>query len=226
MTGWIGVEISRSRVRTPGKVGYGLYRVRPAKKVYEWTPYAFTLEEIEGEVRAAISRGLPREPADVVLCDENSAGEQCVYRVPTRWTSAYRGKRDLGAREGSGACGRPQRHEDGCLCLMDGKARWLPDEDSAPVAIKPEFAAEMDALLALLGEGLVRMAHAEGCLCDDDRYTVGCVRLTMPQRMRQREANAAFQAVHQVAREHGLRARHAAKLGRLAAAPSAPPERA
>lgn len=108
--GQIGVEISRSRVRTPGKAGYGLYRVRPKPrsldKVWEieaaWTAYAFTLEEIARAVEEAIGEGDHRGPADLRLrtgevrtAEElRSPGEP--IRVPTRWTSAYRGHRGLG----------------------------------------------------------------------------------------------------------------------------------
>lgn len=203
MAGWIGVEISRSRVRTPGKAGYGLYRVRgsfpvrwsvrPGEEIDRspgqsepalWTAYAFTLEEILGEVRAAIASGTPDGPADLGLCDERSAGEQAVFRVPTRWTAAYRGKRNLGV--------------------------------PVPVAVRPEFAAELDALAVLLGAGLVEMVHVEGCGCENapERMTVACVRATMPERMRQRADNNEFQAEHLKRREWGLRQRHAQKLRR------------
>jgi hypothetical protein len=112
MAGWIGVEISKSRVRTPGKAGYGLYRVRGsvatgqvkigngtlyAFQETEWTAYAFTLEEIERAVGDAISRGTPAGPGELVI--ESAATDVRLTGVPTRWTSAYRGSRTLGVGE-------------------------------------------------------------------------------------------------------------------------------
>lgn len=114
MAGWIGVEISRSRVRTPGRAGHGLYRVRgsvgrcwhEARELPQaartedghgergpWTEYAFTLDEIGRSVSCAISLGTPAGPADMQVCP--AIGGQLVV-VPTRWTQAYRGKRNLG----------------------------------------------------------------------------------------------------------------------------------
>jgi hypothetical protein len=206
MAGWIGVEISRSRVRTPGKAGYGLYRVRGSRahltrreladlepegvtpdgqaERFPWTAYAFTLEQIERAVQYAISRGTPQGPQgfDVRLSEGSSTD---LVTVPTRWTTAYRGRRDLGAG------GEP-----------------------VPAQVKPEFAAEVSALDAFVGAGLMEMRHVEGCACDDDRYTAACVRETTTPRQRQRADNAAFQAEHLEARAHGLRARYAAKMER------------
>jgi hypothetical protein len=165
MAGWIGVEISRSRVRTPGKAGYGLYRVRGSvagpKRVSggfgdgryrvsehrpsEWTAYAFTLEEIETEIEVAIGAGRPEGPSALML--RPAGGGLCgLVTVPTRWTSGYQGSRTLG---GGGA-----------------------------------------------GPALDEVARRE---------TV---------RSRQRAQNAEFQAVHKVARDYGLKKRHAAKLAR------------
>jgi hypothetical protein len=192
MCGWIGVEISRSRVRTPGRAGYGLYRVRGSalQRVpgllamrepvpTEWTAYAFTLRAIEQACMAAIECGRPSGPAPMRVAGTMDGGP-VASRVLTRWTPAYRGLRDLGARGAAGLCGRPRRHEDGCLCLADRRARWLPDEE-------PE-ADERD----VVGEGVLRS-------------TV---------RSRQRAENREFQAEHLKRREHGLKARHAAKLAR------------
>jgi hypothetical protein len=116
MAGWVGVEISKSRVRTPGKAGYGLYRVRGYRvredrrrgasgigrsvqvaEPGEWTAYAFALGQIERAVSVAIQNGMPSRPADMVLALEDR--DQTLVRVPTRWTSAYRGRRDLGMGE-------------------------------------------------------------------------------------------------------------------------------
>jgi hypothetical protein len=225
MAGWIGVEISRSRVRTPGKVGYGLYRVRglelpkyptrigqnPMDPVpSEWTAYAFTLEQVGCQVALAIRAGTPAKPGPLNLYRADSPG--VADMVPTRWTTAYRGRRDLGAG-GERLCGRPFRHQDGCVCLADGKPKWMDDEP-IPAQVKPEFAAEVSALDTLVGAGLMEMRHVEGCACDDDRYTAACVRETTTPRQRQRADNAAFQAEHLERRAHGLRARYAAKLKR------------
>lgn len=259
--GWIGVEISRSRVRTPGKAGYGLYRVRPTPRSTDlpedldqtWTAYAFMLEEIRAEVEVAISAGIPVAPSDLWLRPADGGGP---VGVTTRWTSAYRGRRDLGVPE--------------------------------PVALKPEFVAELDALAAVLDAGLVRMRHdPDGCHCADPpaAMSASCVQLTMGAierwpavefecldetepdgvvchgtvrveagapdgacseckgrrgrhapgvearsrpagpaplttvRQRQRAFNAAFQEVHAVARDYGLRRRHAAKLARVETQP-------
>jgi hypothetical protein len=118
--GWIGVEISKSRVRTPGKAGFGLYRVRGSLPVQWsisrgdteidrspgqgeptlWTAYAFTLEEIETAARGSINRGTPTCPGLLTLPNRGGAGgwpaDRHFVTAPTRWTSAYQGRRDLG----------------------------------------------------------------------------------------------------------------------------------
>lgn len=290
--GWIGVEISRSRVRTAGKAGYGLYRVRAMPQSTDlpedldemWTAYAFRLDAIEANVRWAIEQGTPSGPAPMDLMEDITMpaidGKRRRWVVPTRWTSAYQGRRDLG-------------------CV--------------PVAVRPEYAAELDALVALIDAGLVVMEHEDGwCGCEGmTKLTARCVRRTLiglppamvlrcqnetepegeqcrgtvrigrgePQgqcdtcgawhgryapyplrglsadleqlertdpavgadlrsydemsesirsgtvRSRQRAANAEFQAVHKVARDHGLKKRHAAKLARLSNPVRPPAER-
>lgn len=251
MAGWIGVEISRSRVRTEGKAGFGMYRVRPAGKVYEWTAYAFTLEEIERGVNRAIGRGNPTAPYALKLpCLAPGDPNWPAITVPTRWTSAYRGRRNLGTElarlertepavaEASSRydemrasvlrtaeCGCPNnlRGEAPVLhrcsrCGFEGGYESVHERCSGcayPVAVRPEYAAELDALVVLLDAGVVQMKHVEGCACDvPGTFTAACVRKTMPDRMMQRAQNAAFQAEHLKAREHGLRARYAAKRAR------------
>lgn len=96
------------------------------------------------------------------------------------------------------------------------RERWARDE--RPVAIKPEYAAELDALVVLLDAGLVEMSHVEGCACDvaEHRFTAACVRETMTPRQRQRTENAAFQAAHLQRRAYGLKARYRTKGARNA----------
>jgi hypothetical protein len=215
MAGWIGVEISRSRVRTPGKAGYGLYRVRGSvgrtwhetrellrSAVTEdlhgergpWTAYAFTLERIEMAIRAAIMSGTPARPGPMWV-----HGQEESPMVPTRWTQAYRGKRNLGVMPDDGAV------------TYD-----LDSGEILPVAIRPEYAAELTALAAFVDEGLVAMTHVAGCMCSGTAtLTAECVRATQERstvKTRQRTSNAEFQAEHLKRRAHGLKRRHAAKL--------------
>lgn len=229
MAGWIGVEISRSRLRAAGKAGYGLYRVRGSTgrpetsgrihhrmrtaEPAEWTGYLFGLTDIETAVTAAIERGAPSGPGPLRV--RRAYPDKDAAIVPTRWTSAYRGRRDLGRRGRAGLCGRPERHVDECLCLADGKARRIEDEP-VPVQVKPEFAALVTAVDSLVGAGLLEMVHVEGCEgCGPGRYWAACIRATATGRQRQRAHNAAFQAEHLRQREWGLIQRYAAKRGRL-----------
>lgn len=174
MAGWIGVEISRSRVRTPGKPGYGLYRVRGqeryaaqdsmtgrwtepgATRPTEWTAYAFTLEVIDAAVRNSIEQGRPEGPMELRLVEAGSAvrtgslGYAGGVVVPTRWTPAYRGRRDLGV-------------------------------PVAPASIRTEVGHRLTAIAALVDEGLVLMRHdPQSCACSGTaRMTMRCVDLTM-----------------------------------------------
>lgn len=115
VAGWIGVEISKSRVRTPDRAGYGLWRVRGSVMVTvqeftdfrsgtitvkhrpaEWTGYLFELEAVWQALAAAISQGTPAGPADLVLYHPNpkQGRDRPAILVPTQWTSAYRGPRN------------------------------------------------------------------------------------------------------------------------------------
>jgi hypothetical protein len=48
------------------------------------------------------------------------------------------------------------------------------------VAVGREFAEEVSALAGFVGEGLVEMTHADGCMCEGARRpTAACVRNTM-----------------------------------------------
>lgn len=129
VAGWIGVEISRSRVRRADRPGYGLWRVRgwvpegpdlvvqsgphagAGVRVKEgpglWTGYLFTLTDIDAAVRNAIEQGQPSGPLDLHLPiagvmlpgsfdPETIASRPTGVVVPTRWTSRYQGRRDLG----------------------------------------------------------------------------------------------------------------------------------
>lgn len=116
MCGWVGVEISKSRKRKAGDPEFGLYRVRGSAPiartvgtlglemdshvVCEWTPYAFTLAGIFLAVQNSIQGGTPAGPPSLMIEVANwKPGDGLPYRtVPTRWTSNYRGRRDLGVR--------------------------------------------------------------------------------------------------------------------------------
>lgn len=113
MAGWVGVEVSKSRVRTAGRAGYGLYRVRGSRPIpralgtlgaemksfewCDWTAYVFKLAAIQLGVEVAIRTGEPSKPGDLTLPAEPAGGRDTAWiTVPTRWTQAYRGRRDLG----------------------------------------------------------------------------------------------------------------------------------
>lgn len=137
MAGWIGVEISKSRVRTPGKAGYGLYRVRGERNTAggwvksEWTAYALGLGAIESAVDAAIRNGSPSGPGSLITG---------VGVVPTRWTSVYRGSRTLGTERPIGAFGASfevpcddETEPDGERCT--GVVRYGPDDPQARCSV-------------------------------------------------------------------------------------------
>lgn len=242
MAGWIGVEISRSRVRTVGKAGYGLYRVRGWERYVdqdsvagqwsedrwrpsEWTAYAFTLRAVELAVAHAISRGTPAGPQELhVLAPHATAS----VTVPTRWTSAYRGRRDLAGRAGAevppGDSLGEQPH-DGVRCHAEGRPHLGPCVDLGACGNGGKawpFRAGPDTGAAECGcpnrvDGTAPVLHrCLRCGFEGGRESVhgrcaGCG--DTPER-RRRARNATFQAEHLRAREWGLRQRHAAKLGR------------
>lgn len=188
VAGWIGVEISKSRVRMPDRAGYGLYRVRGSIVTRigawqdnggvvqmlwdEWTGYLFELEAVRLALDVAISQGTPAGPAGLVLYHPNpkQGRDRPAILVPTRWTSAYRGPRNGAVREAARAL---------------GPSLTSPAD---PYRVDPT-----DAVVFRLPVG----AGVPGTV-----------------RTRRRAANAAFQAEHKLRRDAGLEARHAAKLSR------------
>lgn len=229
MAGWVGVEIGKSRVRTPGKAGYGLYRVRgsvghrtrgeldgltPGALTPDdmgerapWTPYAFTLEQVRAAVVGAIERGTPAGPD--VLSLQVWPDLTPTYAVLTRWTSAYRGRRDLGVGK-CGNGGKAWPFHAGPVTVDDVRGDWPAVEFECLDVTEPDG-------VICHGTVHVEMGAPDGP-CDEcggrcGRHAPG-VSERSTVRARQRAANAAFQAEHKPARDAGLRARHAAKLSR------------
>ena len=233
--GWVGVEISKSRVRTPGKTGFGLYRVRtaaerhwhvgepPAVPAGEWTGYLFELEAIENAVDSAIQTGTHAKPGDLILfhpSPKQARRDKPAMLVRTRWTSAYRGRRDLGTRRDLRRDLEDLECEDpvvrAAAARLDEAVHGIVSDARLAVEVKPEYAAQVGALAALLDAAVIEMVHVEGCSCrvSEQRFTAACVRATMPDRMRQRAENAAFQADHLRRRAHGLEQRYQQKRAR------------
>ncbi len=204
MAGWIGVEISKSRVRTPGKAGYGLYRVRGyrldqqrdrgASRIRRpetvavpcaWTPYAFRLAAIELGVEVAVRTGDPGAPGPLVLPVEPAGPRDTEWvSVPTRWTSAYRGPRTLGVPAFAGVRSAVRTEVCRALSVRVSEAMTTAERDE-------QGSAQM------LNRSYLRA-----------KYGIE----TDTPRARQRAQNAAFQAEHLRRREWGLRQRHRRKL--------------
>jgi hypothetical protein len=191
--GWIGVEIGKSRVRTPGRPGFGLYRVRGSRlsdvglpvlhgphagqvartiEPTEWTGYLFTLAEIDRALTEAMDgpRADPRAPGGLHLQPDGSRPGVLPYRIPTRWTSAYRGPRT-------------------------GRETWGP----------------------ISAEGYTTVHSRRVARGAPDPVTGSRSSVMMPPdtvRTRQRQYNADYQEKRKPARDAGLAARHASKLRR------------
>lgn len=201
--GWIGVEISKSRARSPRNPEYGLYRVRGSMPVLWsikqgdaeidrspgqgeptlWTAYAFELDVIAAQVTNAIELGTPDGPAELHLPKRRiERGELPYVTVPTRWTSTYRGRRDLGS-------------------VRRAELIW---------GVKTEAAA---ALSVRVWESMTtheQQWHGMAQMLDRN-YLRNKLAFSTP-RQRQRAYNAAFQREHLKRRKWGLRQRHARKL--------------
>jgi hypothetical protein len=204
--GWIGVEISKSRTRMPGRPGYGLYRVRTmprstrlAEDLDEmWSAYAFTLGVIDAAVRNSIEQGMPAGPMELRLVEAGSAvgtgggGYAAMHTVPTRWTQQYRGRRDLGADHAAEVVwdafrSRRAAMTHRCPLSSDG------GQCRGTVRIAPE--AEVGTC-TVCGRESDRAFRA---------VTTG---------QRRRLANRRFQAEHKLRRDAGLAVHHARKLSR------------
>jgi hypothetical protein len=225
--GWIGVEISKSRVRTPGRVGYGLYRVRGSMPILWsiersgdidrtpgcgeptlWTPYAFTLEDVETAVREAINRGAPDSPGDLRIRQAFPGKVAAV--VPTRWTAAYTGRRDLGvyAKVGARAPMFTPKGLQGVTRMASGREAASLGE-GFEVPCENEREPDGDRCVGTVGfEPWAAQGRCDTCGGWVGRQAPSTVR------SRQRAANNAFQAEHLERRAHGLVQRHAAKQRR------------
>lgn len=209
IAGWIGVEISRSRVRMPGKPGFGLYRVRvaaerhwhvgqpPVVPVGEWTAYAFTLQMIAICVDDAIRVGMPSRPGPLRLRNFGHGwADEPDAVVPTRWTHRYQGRRDLGTL--------PEERDP------------RPGGMSVPVSVKPGVAAELDRLSALTGATRFTVDPVTGGFVPDmESVIAGAAERRIATSVRRRALNRTAAREFAERRKHGLVRRHAAKSARL-----------
>jgi hypothetical protein len=237
--GWIGVEISRSRVRTPGRAGFGLYRVRTAAERHwhvphpvvtpagEWTAYAFTLDVISAAVRNSIGQGTPDRPIALHVVEDGSCrpGEYPrMVVVPTRWTSAYRGARTGGLADEAGAWR---------VVADAGLSPVSMESEGLDIALLSHSAGISSPRAETLGDWPAVSVPCADELEPDGRVCPGTIRVAAgePQgrcdacggwsgrfapltaRQRQRLANGEFQREHAEARRVGLERRHAGKRG-------------
>lgn len=210
MAGWIGVEISKSRARKRGNPDYGLWRVRGSERYADqdsvtgqwtepgamrptgWTAYAFTLEAIGAAVESAIVQSRPAAPGALKVAGRRFDVGDLVATVPTRWTPAYRGRRDLGVLADTSRC----THEIGQPCPVGASMGEHAHEASGcDMGGRPHPGP---CRQAAIGEGVLRET---------------------PQ-SRQRAQNAEFHAEHTERRKHGLARRHAEKLRHNARRPT------
>lgn len=213
MAGWIGVEISKSRARKASNPEFGLYRVRGSKHrdpfdfgrprmvagdempdirkfvPTEWTAYAFTLTAIRGAVEAAIEQGRPAGPGMLRVAGRRPDMGDMVAAVPTRWTQAYRGRRDLGVEREAGRRAAAAMHERQAAAGECSHGLY----ETCPYGLSM---GEHDHSLEPFGCDKGGEPHLGPC---------------MTARQRQREQNAEFHREHLKRRAWGLKQRHRRK---------------
>lgn len=269
----VGVEIGKSRVRTPGKPGHGLYRVRgswvdrepnlakagnpsaPAWRAIvrqgEWTGYLFTLAMIRICVDDATRWRTPAGPGPLLLRPDGTGWSSApTYAVRTRWTCTYRGRRDAAeaAREARvsepvAVRVRPEVAETlnalatetgASRFVSDGMGGWIPDGNHPVLlghcprgegwsqcggTVRIEGPANATGQCSVCGARMNREEWAEEIArwlsrpMDDVRAEA-----SRAAAARRSAVKGVTRAELQPARDAGLRARHAAKLGRRAEA--------